>query len=93
MKVVFDEAQERVEADKTKNVWAHLLDSIEKYNPFHSKMAWGRLTGGWGEVIIASSAGRVPGAPLNQDLLINQTPAHQAIEALTRPGPGGPGEF
>ena len=41
----------------------------------------------------ASSAGRVPGVRLNQDILPNQTPAHQAIEGLTRPGPGGPGEF
>ncbi len=39
VKVVVDEAQERVEAEQKKHVWADLLDSIEKYNPFHSKMA------------------------------------------------------
>ncbi len=39
VKVVFDGAQERFEADNKKEVWAHLLDSIEKYNLVHSKMA------------------------------------------------------
>ena len=27
-------------------VWAHMLDYVEKCNPFRSRVAWGRLIGG-----------------------------------------------
>ena len=53
----------------------------------------GRSGGDMGEVVKTSSAGRVPGARLNQDLLINQTPAHQAIQDLTCLGLVGPANY
>ena len=39
VKVVFDAALDRLEAEQKKHVWAHMLDSIEKCNPFHARIA------------------------------------------------------
>ena len=57
VKGVSDAAWDRLGADK-KHVWAHMLDSVEKCNPFHILVAWERLIRG------RVSAGYRPGIVL-----------------------------